>query len=219
MKKWLATTLALSAASTLSARTLSGNEFALRYSEASTDSERAQILQEAGQNLHFFRYLQIMEITEEKDEAGRQRFTIVAFEPSSLMDVAFKVNQPVSVSKLLEEPRSKPGDAIAVTGRIAGADAMANTITLDPVIVKHKDRLSPAAGKEMLYELKPDSTCYSFTDGPRPINVSYRDRDLLRRRKEILSGQGKQAWFDFLEAELKARKEARERGETGPENR
>jgi hypothetical protein len=146
-----------------------------------------------------------MEMTETTDELGRARIAITAFEPSSLMDISFNVTQPVSLSILRENPVSRPGDAIAVTGRIVATNPAPHALTLDPVIVRHKDRLSPAAGREMLCEVQPGGTFYSFTEGPRPINLSCRDRDLLRHRGRILKEQGAQAWFEFLERELAAR--------------
>lgn len=202
---------------TSEARTRNGNDFALYYSEAATEAERKELLKEAGRQLYFFRYLQIMEMEEKKDELGRACVAITAFEPSSLMDVAFKVTQPVSLSILREEPASRPGDAIAVTGRIVDINPKTNTLTLDPVIVRHKDKLSPAAGVEMLYDVQPGGTFYSFTDGSRPISLSYRDRDLLQHRKKILKEQGAQAWLEFLERELAVRKEARARQERSKE--
>ncbi len=205
--------LTVCAAGTAAARTSNGNEFALYYSEARTDTERNAVFEEAKGRPHFFRYLQIMEIQTVTNEQGQIAIHITAFEPSSLMDVVVTVDQPVSISKLLEEPASKLGDAVALTGRVVEVDKKKNTIRLDPVIVRHKDRLSPAAGKEMHYETNPDGKFYSFTDGPRPINLSYRDRDLLQHRAAILEGQGPLAWCEFLERELKRRKE--ERAKTG----
>jgi hypothetical protein len=208
----LTTTACLVAAE---ARTSNGNEFALYFSEARTEGERQEIFLEARGRPHFFRYLQIMQIQKLTNEQGRVSINITAFEPSSCMDVIFNVVQPVSVSKILEAPESKLGDAIAVTGKIVEADRKKNMIRLDPVIVRHKDRLSPAAGKEMLYETDPNGTFYSFTDGPRPINVSYRDRDLLQHRHRILDEQGVQGWFEFLESELSRRREERSRSQSG----
>ncbi len=200
---------------TAKARTSNGNEFALYYSEAADDAGRKAVFEEARGRPHFFRYLQIMEIQMTTNELGRVNIHITAFEPSSCMDVVFKVDKPASLSILLEEPVSKTGDAVAVTGKVIEADRKKNMVRLDPVIVRHKDRLSPAAGKEMLYETNPGGTFYSFTDGPRPINLSYRDRDLLKDREKIIEEQGVQGWFEFLERELKRRKDERERIKTG----
>ncbi len=191
------------------ARTLNGNDFALGYSEAASDEDRAALLKEAVGQLYFFRYLRILEMRETKDARGQARVEITAFEPASLMDVAFAVDQPTSLKILRDDPASRPGAALALTGRLKGVEAPGNTIRLDPVIVRHKDRLSPAVGKESLADLKPDAAVYSYTDGPRPIHVSARDRDLLQHRSRILDEQGAQAWFEFLERELAARKQAR----------
>lgn len=197
-------------------RTANGNEFALHYSEASTDAEREAVIEEARGRRHYFRYLQIMEMSEATDEHGRAGVAITAFEPSSLMDVVFNIVMPASLSKLREEPASGPGDAIAVTGRVVEVCPEREAVVLNPAIVRHKDRLSPAAGKEMLYEVDPEGVFYSFTGGPRPVHLSYRDRDLLRHRGEILEKRGARAWVEFLEGELRRRREQqRECAESG----
>ena len=187
------------------ARTSNGNDFALFYSEAKTEREKKELLDEARGRPHFFRYLQIMEM--EDRSATREGVKITAFEPASYMDVLFLVKKRVSLSKLQEEPLSKVGDALAITGIITGV--VRNTIVLGPVIVRHKDRLSPKRGKEMLYEVDPGATFYSYTGGKRAVSLTYKDRDLLQHRDKILAGQGKQGWTEFLERELAKREKAR----------
>ena len=188
------------------ARTSNGNDFALYYIEARSDQERQDVLDEAKGRPHFFRYLQIMEL-EKGEKDGRPFIAIVAFEPASYMDVKFFVSKRVSLQKLSEAPVSTPGDAIAVTGVIKSvAD---NTITLSPMVVRHKDRLHPKRGKEMLCEVDPTATFYSYTGGKKAISLTYKDRDLLQHRDRIMAQGGNQGWADFLAKEVATRNAAR----------
>ncbi|MEO0452704.1 MAG: hypothetical protein AAFY98_01035 [Verrucomicrobiota bacterium] len=186
------------------ARTSNGNEFALALIEAKDPRGLNDVFEEAKGRPHFFRYLQIMEM--EEVDGG---FQIVAFEPSSYLDVKFSVDKSVSLSKLKEDPRTKKGDAIAILGRVTSLEDQTNAILLDSVIVKHKDRLSPVMGKELLGEVDPGATFYSYTHGPRPVHLESRDRDLLSHRDAILKKGGPEAWTVFLETEIAKRKEAR----------
>lgn len=195
------------------ARTSNGNDFALYLVEAKTDGERDQLVADAQGRPHFFRYLQIMEMAE-VDSDGRTSVRITAFEPASYMDVVFSVEKSVSLAKLKEEPVSKVGDALAVTGKVKAVDKDRNAILLDAVIVRHKDRLSPKMGKELLGEVDPGAVFYSFTRGPRPVQLTFRDRDLLQHRDRVLEEQGEQGWAAFLEREL-ARRERERKGEAG----
>jgi len=140
---------------------------------------------------------------------GRPFVAVTAFEPASYMDVSFTVVKTQSLRILAADPVSEPGDAIAVTGKVVDADAERNAIALDPVIVRHKDRLSPAVGKELLCEVDAGATFYSYTGGKRIVSLTYRDRDLLRFKDKILRERGKQGWADFLEQELAKRRKAR----------
>lgn len=187
------------------ARTSNGNDFALFLSEAKTDRDRAVLLADAEGRPHYFRYLQIMEMEDYSSTGGG--VAITAFEPSSYMDVKFVVTKRVSLGKLKEEPVSKVGDAIAVTGVVKAIEK--NTIMIEPVIVRHKDRLSPKRGKEMLYEVDPSATFYSYTGGKRPVSLTYKDRDLLQHKNKIMAKHGKQGWGEFLERELAKREKAR----------
>lgn len=200
--------LALSLATVATARTSNGNDFALYFSEASTAKAQKSLFDEAKGRPHFFRYLQILE-SEVIKENGRVAVEIVAFEPASLMDVRFTVRKRNSLRILRSEPESTPGEAIAVTGKIVSIDLKKNSIQLDPVIVRHKDRLSPAIGKELLCEVSPTATFYSFTGGDREVNLTYKDRDLLQHKEKILAQGGKQAWCDFLVRELAKREKLR----------
>lgn len=193
------------------AQNSNGNDFALYFSEARHENEREWLLSEAGRRPHFFRYLQIMEM-EEVERQGRREVRIIAMEPASAWDIAFTINQRVSLSTLDQEPASEPGRAIAVQGRIQRVDPDEGTIYLDPAIVRHKDRLSPKlVGREMLYEIDDRSIFYSFTGGEEAVSVSYRDRDLLRHRNRIMEEGGDNAWAAFLKREIARRNAARDR--------
>ncbi len=195
---------------------VNGNDFALSYVEARSEAERGALLDKAGRRPHYFRYLQIM--TLETVEGGRAPvIRIIALEPASLLDIAFTVHQPASLAILREAPAAEPGRAIAVSGVIESADPADRTLRLHPVIVRHRDRLAPATGKEMRYETHPDGIFYAFTGGKEPVTLCYRDRDLLRHRDRILKENGDQAWAEFLQRELRARAASRRHtGDTPP---
>ncbi len=199
--------LAFAAPGDCRAATPNGNDLALYYIEAKTDLEKAELLEAAKGRPHFFRYLQIMEM-EEVTEGGRAQVHITAFEPASYMDVRFTINQPVSISILAESPATKIGDALAVTGQVTDIDPEKNAIILGQTIVRHKDRLSPKMGKELLGEVDPGAVFYSYTAGKRPVNLSYRDRDLLKFRDKIVAEKGADGWVEFLETEVAKRKAA-----------
>lgn len=196
----------------MSGRTSNGNDFALYYSEAKGDAGRQEVFAEAKGRPHFFRYLQIMEM-ETVEQDGRTTVTITAFEPASRMDVRFTVTKAVSLAMLKREPVSKRGKALAVTGKVLEADWEKNTIVLGDTIVRHKDRVSPKIGKEMLYEVDPGAVFYNYTGGSRPVTLTYKDRDLIRHKDRIIEAKGPDGWVAFLEAELAKRKKEREREE------
>jgi hypothetical protein len=186
------------------ADTANGNDFALYYSEAKTPKARAEVMAEHKDRPHFFRYLQVMEM--ERNEDG-SAVSITAFEPASLMDVRFKVVKRESLNKLEDEPVTKPGDALALTGRVRSV--VTNTVILGPVIIRHKDRIDPKRGKELLCEVDPTATFYSYTGGKRPVSLTAQDRDLLQFKDQIIAQGGKNAWGEFLERELAKRKKDR----------
>jgi hypothetical protein len=186
------------------AATSNGNDFALALIEAKTPQAKKAVLDDAQGRPHFFRYLQIIEMHE-----SAEGVRIIAFEPASYLDVRFTVTMANSRALLREEPASKVGDAIAVTGKVVGIEPGTNAILLDQTIVRHKDRISPKIGKELLSEVKPGATFYSYTEGPRPIHLEARDRDLLQRRDEVMAKGGPKAWFEFLETEIAKRKAQR----------
>lgn len=198
------TSLSLSSRSAR-AETLNGNDFALYYSEAKTPKEKKEVLDRSLGKPHFFRYLQIMEMERNKEGTA---VAITAFEPSSLMDVKFTVVKRESLVKLAEDPLTKLGDAIAITGVVRGVST--NTIACSPVIVRHKDRLHPKRGKELLCEVDPTATFYSYTGGDRPVSLTYKDRDLLQFKDQIMAQKGKKGWAEFLEQEMAKRKKERD---------
>ena len=205
---FLLAVLLLTAAGPLNAATSNGNEFALALTEAKSAAGRTALLQGAAGRPHFFRYLQIIEL-EEVTDGGRPGWKIAAFEPSSYMDVHFTVSMPVSLSLLKSDPVTKIGDAVAVTGKVLGTGPGGNAILLGEPIVRHKDRLSPQVGKELLSDVNPGATFYSYTEGPRPLKLEARDRDLLAHRDRVMAAGGPKAWFEFLEAEIIKRKQQR----------
>lgn len=192
------------------AKTSNGNDFALWLSEAvdaKNVKEQKALIEDAKGRPHTFRYLRITAM-EEGETNGAPYVKLVTEEPGSYMKVAFTVTKAISLQKLRAAPVSTIGDAIAVTGRVVSADPAKARIELDPVIVQHKDRLSPKIGKELLYELDPNAICYSFTAVKPGVQLPYKHRDLLASKDEILGQQGKQAWADFLRRELDKRKQA-----------
>ena len=205
MKNVFTPLLALLVFSTIhvSADTRNGNDFALYFSEAQTMAEKKELFSDAKSNPHYFRYLLIMEM----DDSNPRAIAITAKEPASLMNVEFIVTKRVSLSKLSESPASTPGTAIAITGVVQSINK--NTIKVSPVIVRHKDRLTPKAGKEMFYEIDDSGTFYSYTGGKRAVSLTFQDRDLLERRNEIMDQYGKNGWAEFLEKEVAKRKAAR----------
>ena len=208
MKVVLIAALSLFAVVNAQAATSNGNDFALAFVEAKTPAAKKAILDDAQGRPHFFRYLQIMEMQEVTEE-GRASVKITAFEPASYLDVKFTVTMPQSLALLRDEPVSKVGDAIAVTGRFIGIEPVKNSILLESPIVRQKDRLSPKVGKELLSETNPGATFYSYTEGPRPVLLEARDRDLLQFRDKVLAEGGPKAWFEFLEKEIAKRKQQR----------
>jgi len=204
----LFTTLFLALMSVARAATSNGNDFALALVESKTPAAKKAVLDDATGRPHFFRYLQIMEMDEVK--LGEQTgVRITAFEPASYLDVKFTVTMPNSLALLREDPVTQKGNAIAVTGKVLGIEQGTNAILLDQPIVRHKDRNSPKMGKELLAEVNPGATFYSYTEGPRPIKLEARDRDLLQHRDKILAEGGPKGWFEFLDKEIAKRKQQR----------
>ena len=188
------------------ARTSNGNDFALFFSEAKSPAERKELTDDAMGRPHYFRYLRIISIREGTTN-DRPYVAIVAVEPGSGMAVAFTVTKPGSLAKLEGDRSSMLADAIAVTGRIVGVDPDSKRIALRPVIVRHKDRLTPKTGKELFHELDPNAVYYSFTADRQAVQVPYKHRDLLESKARILGAQGTQAWADFLRRELAQRQQ------------
>ena len=131
-------------------RQKNGNELALEYATAK-ESQKEDISKEAVGQLYFFRYLRIEKIKKGKTKTG-PFIAMDTVEPSSDMHVLFTVNKSVSLQKA---GPLKTNDAVAVSGRLKNLDKDYNRIVLDPVIVRYKDKHSPAAGKELLPEVDP----------------------------------------------------------------
>ena len=207
MKTYLATWIIMIAGCSIGsfADTRNGNDFALYFSEAKTYQEKKDLFEDARGNPHYFRYLLVMEY----DDSDERAIHIIAKEPASLMNVDIVVTKLNSLAKLKEEPRTQQGNAIAITGVVKSIKE--NTIVCSPVIVRHKDRLTPKPGKEMFYEIDASGTFYSYTGGKRPVSLTFQDRDLLDRRGEIMGKYGKEGWAEFLEKEVAKRKAEREK--------
>ncbi|MCX6997770.1 MAG: hypothetical protein NTV49_11955 [Kiritimatiellaeota bacterium] len=156
---------------------------------------------------HFFRYLRILSL-QEGESNGYPHVSLSLCEPSSQMTVKCKVMKSLSLAKLKEDPPVKVGEAVALTGVVAGVNPAEKAITLNPVIVRHRDRLAPKPGKELLYEVDSSAVVYSFTGGKNPVNVTKRDEDLLQQEGAILASQGKDGWARFLLQEIAKRDQA-----------
>jgi hypothetical protein len=116
-------------------------------SEKSVAARQSLITNALGRLLSF-RYLKV----EQKGTCttnGATCVTISSREPSSDLAVDFVVRKKVSLDKIAGV---STGEAVAVSGRLAGADERCTRLTLDPAIVQHKDRLAPKTGTELLRE-------------------------------------------------------------------
>jgi len=187
--------------------TANGNEVALYLSEAKTPADLKVLLDEGLGKQHFFRYLRISDAVEGETN-GYPYVAISTVEPSSGWTVKFTAVKSISLAKLKEDPPSKVGDALAVTGVLRQVDPKTKTIVLCPVVVRYKDRLAPKCGKEMLSEVDNTAVVYSFTGGKEPINVSKRDADLLAYEAQITAEKGKDGWAKFLRDEIAKRNKA-----------
>ncbi|MEI7945394.1 MAG: hypothetical protein WCJ02_01795 [bacterium] len=184
-----------------------GNEYALRLVEAKTPAERKAVLAEGVGKNHFFRYLQVLELTK-SDNNGAPVIFLKTREPSSGMQVSFLVQKSISLSILLKDPVTKVGDAVAAVGVMERVDPVKKEIVLNPVILRYKDLLAPKVGKEMLSERDSSAIIYSFTGGKKAVNVSKRDEDLVANEKEMIEKLGKDGWAEYLLAEIAKRNKA-----------
>ena len=207
--RWLAVILlgVLSGVSARGAAVPSGNEYALSLVEAKTPAERKKLVTQGVGKNHFFRYLQVLEITKQ-DNKGAPVILLKTREPSSNMQVTFLVQKSISLSVLQKDPATKVGDAVAVIGVVESADPVKREMVLNPVIVRYKDLLSPKVGKEMLEERDASAIVYSFTGGKKAVNVSKRDQDLVSNEKEMIEKLGKDGWAEYLIAEIAKRDKA-----------
>lgn len=184
-----------------------GNEYALRLVEARTPAERKTVLAEGVGKNHFFRYLQVLELTKSSNNGSPVIF-LKTREPSSGMQVSFLVQKSISLSVLQKDPVTKVGDAVAVVGVVERADPVKREMVLNPVIVRYKDLLAPKVGKEMLAERDSSAVIYSFTGGKKAVNVSKRDEDLVANEKSMIEKLGKDGWAEYLLAEIAKRNKA-----------
>jgi ribosomal protein L14 len=207
--KWLAVVLlgVLSGFSARGAAVPNGNEYALSLVEAKTPAERKKLVTQGVGKNHFFRYLQVLELTKQ-DNKGAPTILLKTREPSSNMQVTFLVQKSISLSVLQKDPATKVGDAVAVIGVVESADPVKREMVLNPVIVRYKDLLAPKVGKEMLAERDSSAIVYSFTGGKKAVNVSKRDQDLVSNEKEMIEKLGKDGWAEYLIAEIAKRDKA-----------
>jgi len=189
------------------ATTANGNELALYYTEAKTDTERRTLAEAALNKQHFFRYLKVYSLREGETN-GYPCVDLELREPSSGMMVRCRVVKSLSLAKLKEDPPTQVGDCVALTGYVVGIDPDAQRIQLGPVIVRYKDRAAPKPGKELLAEVDSSAVIYSFTGGKQPVNVTKRDADLLAHEQEIMAARGKDGWARWLLAEIAKRDQA-----------
>ena len=209
-KKFYVLVLAISVALAGNAafgKTGNGNEYALYLTEAKTGAEQRALIADALGKQHFFRYLKIM--TMQEGQTNGFPFVFLAMkEPSSQLTVWCTVMKSLSLQKLQEDPPTKVGDCVAITGVVAITDMNKKLIILNPVIVRYKDLPAPQAGKELLATRDTSSVIYSFTGGKNPVNVTERDRDLVAHEKEMLEKLGKDGWSKYLLAEIAKRDKA-----------
>jgi len=212
--------VALSAIRNTDARTENGNDICLYLSEAIEAKNRGELkhLKEVSKGInYFFRYLEIIEMKSGRT-GGRPYIDIVAREPGSDFTLRFTVKKKRSLTRLLEEPESRRGSTIAVTGRAISIDEKGKVMVLDPVIVRHKDRKTPKRGKELLGEVDPTARYYSFTAVKgKKVELSYADRDILpwgliedpaergRAKRATLQQYTDEEWADYLLNELAKR--------------
>ncbi|OGV59560.1 MAG: hypothetical protein A2498_03155 [Lentisphaerae bacterium RIFOXYC12_FULL_60_16] len=130
----------------------SGNELALNYMEAG-DREKPAIAKEAIGRVMLFRYLRIV-TKEETTTNGFPCVVVQATEPSSDMYITFKVVKKVSLDLIRTIAE---GEAVAISGRIHTINKDTQTIFVEPVIVRYKDKLAPKLGKELMEEVDPNA--------------------------------------------------------------
>ena len=184
-----------------------GNEYALELDEAKTPVELKELIKSGKGRQHSFRYLEVLAIRKAQNN-GAPVIGLKTREPSSLFTVKFLVQKSISLAKLQENPPTGVGDGVAVSGVIESIDPKTKTIVLNPVIVRHKDRLAPKVGKEMLSEVDSSAVIYSFTAGKKPVNVSNRDEDLIANEKKMIEQLGNDGWAEYLLTEIAKRNKA-----------
>lgn len=187
-------------------RPQNGNDFSLDLALAKTPAATKRVIDEALGKQHFFRYLHITGL-EEGETNGYPYVDLVTYEPSSKWRVVFKVQKSLSLAVLKQDPASKVGDDLAVTGTVKSVNPAAREIVLNPVIVRYKDRNGPKSS-ELYHERDTSGVIYSFTGGKEAVNVSLRDKDLLQYEQKMLTERGKDGWAQFLITEIAKRDKA-----------
>lgn len=132
----------------------SGNELACEFSMA-TDKDKAKMTKEVvgSATTYYFRYLRVLK-KETTTTNGFPCVIVETTEPSSDLYIKFKVVKKVSLELI---NGINEGEGVAVTGRVIVMDKDSFTIVLEPVIVRHKDKLAPKLGKELREEVDPDA--------------------------------------------------------------
>lgn len=184
-----------------------GNDYALELVEAGTPDEIKDILAAGVGRQHFFRYLEVLDVKKGSNR-GAPVIGLRTREPSSDMIVQFLVQKSVSLSKLLEAPATRVGDAVAVTGVIEKIDPGKKIMVLNPVIVRYKDRSAPKVGREMMEEIDDSAIIYSFTAGEKPVNLTKRDKDLIGNADKMIEKLGNKGWAEYLLEEQAKRDKA-----------
>lgn len=214
MMKWLllnrmavAGVVLLLGARISSAAVKSGNEYALSLVEAKTPAAQKALVKEGHGKQYFFRYLHVLDI-QKGTNSVYPTLSLKTREPSSGVVITFLVQKSLSLAVLQEEPATKIGDAVAVSGVVESADPVKRTMVLNPVIVRYKDLLAPKVGKEMLSERDSSAIIYSFTGGKEAVNVTKRDEDLIANEKEMIQKLGKEGWAKYLIGEIAKRDKA-----------
>ncbi len=127
-----------------------GNELALAWT--TNNAAGRQIMQKQVTGIfHTFRYLRVTAVKKDQPAAGAT--TVMTIEPSSDMNVALVVTKRLS----LELAGSlTTNDCVSAYGRIkAIGGESANSMVVDPALLKHKDIKSPKLTKELLHEIDP----------------------------------------------------------------
>jgi hypothetical protein len=127
-----------------------GNELAFACSTNNAAGKQVMQKQAAG-IFHTFRYLRVTAV--KKDQPVTGAVTVMTIEPSSDMEVALVITQPLSLNLA---KGLTTNDCVSAYGRIKtiGGEAP-NLMVVDPALLKHKDLSAPKLSKELLHEVDP----------------------------------------------------------------